>query len=156
MPALPTPPLIVPECVIRARSPCVEIPAALSVTLSTPLLVTNASSPNTSIAAPERVDRAGIVDDGAIALHQDAVSVEAGGDGCTGEVADGVVVIDGNDGADRSGRVAGRDGAGVRHGAVARNEDSDAIVADGDDAGGGVVDRVVHAGEDAGGRLARR
>ena len=34
-------------------------------------------------------------------------------------LTDGVVVVDGNDGADRSGRVAGRDGAGVRHGAVA-------------------------------------
>jgi len=33
------PPLMVPEWVIRARSPCAEMPAALSPTLITPLLV---------------------------------------------------------------------------------------------------------------------
>ena len=96
------------------------------------------------------VDRAGVVDDGAIALHQDAVGVEADGDGCAGEVADGVVVVDSNDGGPMSGRVADRDLACVRHGAVAGDEDSHAVVAEGDDAGGGVDDRVVHAGEDAG------
>jgi len=35
-------------------------------------------------------------------------------------------------------------------------KDSHAIVADGNDAGGGVDDRIVHAGEDAGAILARR
>ena len=101
-------------------------------------------------AGTGHVDRAGVVDDGAIALHQDAVGVEAAGNGCTGEVADGVVVVDFDDGAQRPGRVADRDGARIGHGAVAGGEDSNAIGADGNDAGGGIDDRVVHAGEDAG------
>ena len=44
---------MVPEWVIRARLPCVAIPAALSPALITPLLVISASSPNTLIAAPK-------------------------------------------------------------------------------------------------------
>src|SRR3954451_12614605 len=55
MPTLPAAPLMVPECVIRARSPCAAIPALELPMLSSPMLVTRASLPNTSMAAPEPV-----------------------------------------------------------------------------------------------------
>jgi hypothetical protein len=53
MPALPTPPLIVPLWLTTERSPCTEMPAALSWTLIVPLLAILASLPNTSMPAPE-------------------------------------------------------------------------------------------------------
>ena len=89
-----------PEWVITARSPCTEIAAALSPTVISPVLVTIASSPNTSMPAPKPVTLIvpALLTLRAIALHAGCRRRESAGDGSAGEVADGVVVVDRNDG----------------------------------------------------------
>ena len=97
-----------------------------------------------------RRDGARVADRRVIALDEDACGIVADVNGPCRGVGDDIVVVNRENTARGSRGGAGGDGARVRHGAVAEDNNSVAVVTDGDGPRRGVGDRVVRDRENGG------